>query len=55
MRNSMREMDDEYQAAYCSLHVRKTNDAALHLYQDSLDFRCAGVEEGYYLDSEDAY
>uniref|UniRef100_A0A0A9WKK5 N-terminal amino-acid N(alpha)-acetyltransferase NatA n=1 Tax=Lygus hesperus TaxID=30085 RepID=A0A0A9WKK5_LYGHE len=44
MRNTMREMDMEYHVPYCSLHVRKTNDAALHLYQDTLDFRCAGVE-----------
>eukprot|EP00796_Vickermania_ingenoplastis_P004325 gene4325-3139_t len=55
MRASMKEMDSEYNAHFCSLHVRKTNDAALHLYQDTLHFRCAGVEEGYYVDQEDAY
>ncbi|KPI87196.1 hypothetical protein ABL78_3712 [Leptomonas seymouri] len=55
MRATMREMDTEYGAHYCSLHVRKTNDAALHLYQDTLGFRCAGVEERYYVDGEDAY
>ncbi|CAD2219516.1 peptide alpha-N-acetyltransferase [Angomonas deanei] len=55
MKAAMKEMDEEYKANFCSLHVRVTNDAALHLYQDSLDFRCAGVEEAYYVDSEDAY
>ncbi|KPA76544.1 putative N-acetyltransferase subunit ARD1 [Leptomonas pyrrhocoris] len=55
MRATMKEMDTEYNAHYCSLHVRKTNDAALHLYQDTLGFRCAGVEEKYYVDEEDAY
>lgn len=55
MRATMKEMDNEYKAHYCSLHVRKTNDAALHLYQDTLQFRCAGTEEGYYVDGEDAY
>lgn len=55
MRATMREMDSEFNANFCSLHVRKTNDAALHLYQDTLHFRCAGVEVGYYVDQEDAY
>lgn len=55
MRATMKEMDEEYRGHFCSLHVRKTNDAALHLYQDTLHFRCAGVEEGYYVDHEDAY
>lgn len=55
MRATMQEMDTEYKAPYCSLHVRKTNDAALHLYQNTLGYRCVGVEQGYYLDGEDAY
>ncbi|KAH9600130.1 GNAT domain [Trypanosoma melophagium] len=55
MRASMKEMEKEYDANYCSLHVRMTNDAALHLYQDTLGFRCANVEEKYYVDNEDAY
>ncbi|ORC86189.1 putative N-acetyltransferase complex ARD1 subunit [Trypanosoma theileri] len=55
MRASMKEMEEEYDANYCSLHVRMTNDAALHLYQDTLGFRCANVEEKYYVDNEDAY
>ncbi|KEG05710.1 putative N-acetyltransferase complex ARD1 subunit [Trypanosoma grayi] len=55
MRISMEEMQKQYDANFCSLHVRKTNDAALHLYQDTLGFRCANVEEKYYVDEEDAY
>ncbi|CCW61907.1 unnamed protein product [Phytomonas sp. EM1] len=55
MRATMKEMDEVYETSFCSLHVRKSNDAALHLYQDTLHFRCAGVEEKYYLDNEDAY
>lgn len=55
MRATMSEMDEEYKAHFCSLHVRKTNDAALHLYQDTLAYRCAGVESKYYMDDEDAY
>ncbi|RNF07222.1 putative N-acetyltransferase complex ARD1 subunit [Trypanosoma rangeli] len=52
---AMREMQKEYDADFCSLHVRKTNDAGLHLYQDTLGFRCANVEKGYYVDEEDAF
>lgn len=55
MQASMKEMDAEFNAHYCSLHVRKTNRAALHLYQDTLGFRCGGIEEKYYVDEEDAY
>ncbi|KAH8611942.1 Acetyltransferase (GNAT) family Acetyltransferase (GNAT) domain [Trypanosoma vivax] len=55
MRSALREMDQEYDANFCSLHVRKTNDAALHLYQETLGFRCANIEEKYYVDEEDAY
>lgn len=55
MKASMKEMTVAHDANYCSLHVRMSNDAALHLYQDSLHFRCAGVEKAYYVDSEDAY
>jgi N-alpha-acetyltransferase 10/11 len=55
MRATMREMDNEYQANFCSLHVRKTNDAALHLYQETLGYRCAEIDEKYYVDDEDAF
>lgn len=55
MRLAMKDMDEVYDANYCSLHVRNTNEAALHLYQDTLHFRCNGIEESYYVDKEDAY
>lgn len=52
---------------YVSLHVRKSNNAALQLYKDTLGFRfhllikiplnCSihQVENKYYADGEDAY
>ncbi|EAN79417.1 N-acetyltransferase subunit ARD1 [Trypanosoma equiperdum] len=55
MNAALHEMEHEYDANFCSLHVRKTNDAALHLYQNTLNFRCANVESKYYVDEEDAY
>ena len=55
MKASQREMDREYMANFCSLHVRRTNEAALHLYQETLGFRCAEVDEKYYVDDEDAF
>jgi peptide alpha-N-acetyltransferase len=55
MNNSMRQMRGVDDATMCSLHVRRTNAAALHLYQDTLSFRCAGVESAYYVDQEDAF
>lgn len=36
-----------YQASYVSLHVRKTNRAAIALYRDSLGFEVHEVEVGY--------
>ncbi|KNZ74815.1 N-terminal acetyltransferase A complex catalytic subunit ard1 [Termitomyces sp. J132] len=44
-----------YKAAYVSLHVRKSNRAALGLYRDTLGFELEKVEKGYYADGEDAY
>ena len=55
MRSSMQEMREVDDANFCSLHVRQTNAAALHLYQGTLKFRCVEVESKYYLDDEDAY
>jgi ribosomal protein S18 acetylase RimI-like enzyme len=54
MNTSMAQMRAVDNAHYCSLHVRRTNTAALHLYQDTLHFRCVGVEARYYVDEEDA-
>jgi len=44
-----------YRASYVSLHVRKSNRAALGLYRDTLGFTVKDMEKGYYADGEDAY
>ncbi|PFH51357.1 hypothetical protein AMATHDRAFT_142765 [Amanita thiersii Skay4041] len=44
-----------YRASYVSLHVRKSNRAALSLYRDTLGFEVKGIEKKYYADGEDAY
>ena len=57
---------ENYDAKYVSLHVRKSNRAALSLYRDTLKFRYSAhivklmnslleVEKKYYADGEDAY
>ena len=42
-------------AKYVSLHVRVSNKAALHLYQNTLQFENDKIEPKYYADGEDAY
>ncbi|KAJ3756727.1 acyl-CoA N-acyltransferase [Lentinula raphanica] len=44
-----------YKAKYVSLHVRKSNLAAIGLYRDTLGFEVAEMEKKYYGDGEDAY
>ena len=44
-----------FDASYVSLHVRKSNRAALQLYRDTLQFVVSDVEKKYYADGEDAY
>lgn len=39
-------MVEKYGASYVTLHVRKSNRAALHLYRESLGFRY--VQPGYH-------
>jgi N-alpha-acetyltransferase 10/11 len=36
-----------YKASYVSLHVRKSNRAALCLYRDALGFEVKAIEEKY--------
>ena len=36
-----------YRASYVSLHVRKSNRAALALYKDTLGFTVQNIEKGY--------
>lgn len=55
MRNSQRAMAEVFNASYVSLHVRMSNQAALHLYRDTLGFDVEKVESKYYADGEDAY
>jgi N-alpha-acetyltransferase 10/11 len=55
MRRSQQEMADVFDAYYVSLHVRKSNRAAYHLYSVTLAYEVNDVEKGYYADGEDAY
>lgn len=47
-------MPKVFRAEYVSLHVRRSNTAAIHLYHDTLGFDVHLVDEGYYADKEDA-
>ncbi|KAG1755523.1 silencing group B protein [Suillus lakei] len=55
MLQSQEAMSSIYRAAFVSLHVRKSNRAALSLYRDTLGFTVNNIEEKYYADGEDAY
>ena len=55
MRNSQREMANVFKAEFVSLHVRKSNKAAFHLYTETLKYAVNDVEKEYYADKEDAY
>ena len=55
MRRSQKEMQDVFSSEYVSLHVRKSNRAAFHLYSVTLNYQVNDVEKGYYADGEDAY
>jgi ribosomal protein S18 acetylase RimI-like enzyme len=48
-------MKKVFQSVHVSLHVRKSNRAALKLYRDNLEFFVVEIESGYYADGEDAY
>ena len=48
-------MASVFGAHYVSLHVRKSNRAAFHLYNETLKYEIHDVERGYYADGEDAY
>ncbi|CAD5123837.1 DgyrCDS12144 [Dimorphilus gyrociliatus] len=55
MEQASRAMVECFNAKYVSLHVRKSNRAALHLYQNTLKFAISEIEQKYYADGEDAY
>jgi N-alpha-acetyltransferase 10/11 len=48
-------MQETFKARYSSLHVRKSNEAAKHLYTRKLGYDIHAVEARYYADAEDAY
>ena len=48
-------MQQTFKAKYASLHVRKSNAAAKHLYIETLGYDIHDVEAKYYADAEDAY
>jgi hypothetical protein len=48
-------MRETYGSQQCSLHVRRSNRAALHLYRHSMGFEEVLVEKAYYADGEDAF
>eukprot|EP00095_Tigriopus_kingsejongensis_P010619 maker-scaffold1028_size131186-snap-gene-0.45 protein:Tk10619 transcript:maker-scaffold1028_size131186-snap-gene-0.45-mRNA-1 annotation:"n-terminal acetyltransferase complex ard1 subunit homolog a" len=55
MDQTARAMVETFNAKYVSLHVRKSNRAALNLYQTALKFQISEIEPKYYADGEDAY
>lgn len=48
-------MVETFQAKYVSLHVRVSNAAARHLYEDTLGFKNEKTESKYYADGENAF
>lgn len=55
MKQAHARMQEAFGSHYCSLHVRYTNRAAFHLYSETLGYKIADIEKGYYADGEDAY
>ncbi|CAG0888524.1 unnamed protein product [Darwinula stevensoni] len=55
MDQTARAMVECFNAKYVSLHVRKSNRAALNLYTNTLNFSISEIEPKYYADGEDAY
>ncbi|CAF3412763.1 unnamed protein product [Rotaria sp. Silwood1] len=55
MEQASRAMVENFNAKYVSLHVRVSNRAALHLYQNALGFTIHDRDPRYYADGEDAF
>ena len=55
MRAAQFAMKTIYQAKYCSLHVRVSNEAAIALYGGVLGYEKNSVADKYYADGEDAF
>jgi peptide alpha-N-acetyltransferase len=47
MKQSQEAMVAHYKAAFITLHVRKSNRAAISLYRDTLGFEVHAMEKGY--------
>ena len=52
MRQSQIKMVEVYNCKTCALHVRESNYAARHMYQDVLGFTLSEVDYKYYGDGE---
>lgn len=55
MNAAQEQMQVVFHADYVSLHVRKSNTAAFHLYSQTLGYLQHDIELKYYADGEDAY
>lgn len=55
MRAAQDAMEHVFSAEYVSLHVRKSNAGAFHLYTKTLGYIQHDIESKYYADGEDAY
>lgn len=55
MLSANRAMQESFDAKYVSLHVRESNQAAFHLYKNTLGYKINATEKAYYADGEDAY
>ena len=55
MESTHKIMVEEYRLNLVTLHVRESNVAAIGLYRDRLKYEQMEVDEGYYLDGENAY
>lgn len=55
MKAAQRDMAEAFGAHFVSLHVRRTNTAAFHLYNETLNYKIHDIEKGYYADGEDAF
>ncbi|KAL7718534.1 N-terminal acetyltransferase complex ard1 subunit [Entamoeba marina] len=54
LRAAENSMIECYGAEYVTLHVRESNQPALHLYEISMGFKRMSVEKQYYADGENA-
>eukprot|EP00658_Telonema_sp_P-2_P010174 TRINITY_DN1382_c0_g7_i1.p2 TRINITY_DN1382_c0_g7~~TRINITY_DN1382_c0_g7_i1.p2 ORF type:complete len:236 (+),score=96.52 TRINITY_DN1382_c0_g7_i1:130-837(+) len=55
MRAAQQSMVEAFGGKHCSLHVRKSNMGAIHLYTQTLGYATKDIAKEYYADKEDAY